>query len=449
MKRKKVFSCNKAINGIDFAQGMCYDTSCNLFLEMIFLVRKRYSAKAIVALCTIAYFASYFSRKTFSVVMVNMLESGAIDRDVAGIVGTALFVFYGAGQLISGYMGDKFSPKYLMFSGLMVSALCNFLLPIVPNQYLMIPVWALNGFAQALLWPPIVRILADSLSHEKYVTANLIVTCGAHVSTIVLYLYAPLCIKWWSYKAVYFSSTVFCLVAGAIFLISMSFVLGKKEKDAQPAVQPKAELVQGSVWQVFCRSGVLPIFVCIMVMGFMRDGIESWLPTLYSEAFNRDSSESILVSVALPIFSIISLFLIRFIHKGKVFNNEARGTGILFALSIVLCIPFACLISVSHTAARVICLLLAGVISACMHSVNFLLISCLPGRFAGTGKTSTVSGFCNACTYIGAAASMYGIALISDAFGWTVTTISWMVILAVGVAFACIAFKKYTKFLEK
>jgi len=413
------------------------------------LERKKYSAKAIVILCTIAYFASYFSRKTFAVVMVNMLEGGALERDVAGLVGTALFVFYGAGQLISGYMGDKFSPKYLMFSGLMVSAVCNLLLPIVPNQYLMIPVWAVNGFAQALLWPPIVRILSDSLSHEKYVTANLIVTCGAHVSTIVLYLYAPLCIKWWSYKAVFFSSTVFCVVAGAIFLVAMSIVLGKKEKNQAPVVQPKAELVNGSVWQVFRRSGILPIFVCIIVMGFMRDGIESWLPTLYSEAFGRDSSESILVSVALPIFSIISLFLVRIIHKGKVFNNESRGAGILFTLSIVLCIPFACLISVENTGARVVCLLLAGIISACMHSCNFLLISCLPGRFAGTGKASTVGGFCNACTYVGAAASMYGIALVSEAFGWTVTVISWIGILVIGVLFACLAFKKYTGFLQK
>ncbi len=412
--------------------------------------RHKYSARAIVALCTIAYFASYFSRKTFSVVMVNMLESGVVDRDVAGLVGTALFVFYGAGQLVSGYMGDKLSPKYLMFSGLMVSALCNFLLPIVPNQYLMIPVWAVNGFAQALLWPPIVRILSDSLSHEKYVTANLIVTCGAHVSTIVLYLYAPLCIKWWSYKAVYFTSTVFCLVTGVIFLIAMAVVLGKKDSGSpSPIVAPSAELVECSVWHTFSCSGILPLFVCIVVMGFMRDGIESWLPTLYSEAFGRDSSESILVSVALPIFSIVSLFLVRAIHKGRTFNNEARGAGILFGLSIVLCIPFACLIGVEQTAARIICLILAGVISACMHSTNFLLISCMPGRFAGTGKASTVGGFCNACTYVGAAASMYGIALISESFGWTVTTVSWIAILAVGVLFACLALKKYAEFLKK
>lgn len=408
---------------------------------------QKYSNKAIVALCTVAYFASYFSRKTFAVVMVNMLDTGAVERDIAGMIGTALFIFYGVGQLISGYMGDRLSPKYLMFSGLMVSAVCNLLLPILPNQYLMIPVWAVNGFAQALLWPPIVRILSDNLSHEKYVTANLIVTCGAHISTIVLYVYAPICISFMSWRAVFFTSTVFCVVAGIVFLVAMCIVLGKREKEKKEIVKSK-ELCSTSVWRVFKDAGVFPIFVCIIVMGFMRDGIEGWLPTLYSEAFQRDSSESILVSVALPIFSIISLFLVRIIHKGRVFNNEARGCGILFALSIVLCIPFAILINVEEVWARVICLFLAAVVCACMHSSNFLLISCLPGRFAKTGRASTVGGFCNACTYIGASLSMYGIALVSDYCGWRVTVLSWIGILLIGTVFAAIAFKKYTRFLQ-
>lgn len=413
------------------------------------MTKSRYSKGGIIFLCTLAYFASYFSRKTFSVVMVNMLDCDIITKDVAGLIGTALFVFYGAGQLLSGYLGDRLQPKYLIFSGLMVSALCNLLLPIMPNGYFMIPVWAMNGFAQALLWPPVVRILSDNLSHEKYVSANLVVTCGAHVSTIVLYLYAPLCISFMSYKAVFFTSTVFCIVAGVIFLVAMSLVLPKNSEKSHTGVT-KIETAEGksSVWKIFASNGVIPIFACIIAMGFMRDGIESWLPTLYMEVFNKSSESSILVSVALPVFSIISLFLVRAIHKGRLFNNEARGAGILFGLSIVLCIPLCLLININNSACRIICLLLACIICAFMHSCNFLLISCVPGRFAKTGRASTVSGFCNACTYIGAAASMYGIALISDLLGWSATIMLWIIICLVGVIFACLAFKKYTKFLQ-
>lgn len=411
------------------------------------MLKARYSKKGIVLLCTIAYFASYFSRKTFAVVMVEMLENGVIEREIAGVVGTALFVFYGAGQLISGYLGDRISPRYLMFSGLMVSALCNLLLPLVPNQYLMIPIWAINGFAQALLWPPIVRILSDNLSHEKYVSASLIVTCGAHVSTIVLYILAPICISFMSWKSVFFISTIFCVVVGVIFLVAMCFIL---KSDKSEELEEKASVEHDSVhiFKTFWESGVIWIFICIIAMGFMRDGIESWLPTLYSEAFGRDSSESILVSVALPIFSIISVFVVRTIHKGRVFNNEVMGSGILFGISVVLCIPLAILINTESTIARVICLALAGLVCACMHACNFLLISCVPGRFAKTGRASTIGGLCNACTYIGAASSMYGIALVSKHLGWSATVCSWIGICALGIIFCVVAFKKYTRFLH-
>lgn len=410
------------------------------------MLKAHYSKKGIVIMCTVAYFASYFSRKTFAVVMVDMIKNHVVDDVIAGLIGTALFVFYGAGQLISGYMGDRLPPKYLMFSGLMISALCNLALPLMPNQYLMIPVWAVNGFAQALLWPPIVRILASNLSHEKYVTANLIVTCGAHVSTIVLYIYAPICISFMSWKSVFFTSSIFCVAVGAIFLLSMCLILKDSEIESKKETKVNAE--KTPLYTTFKDSGVLLIFVCIIAMGFMRDGIESWLPTLYSEAFNRDSTESILVSVVLPIFSIISLFAVRIIHKGKLFNNEVRGAGILFGISIALCIPLVILIGFENIACRVVCLLLAGLTCACMHSCNFLLISCVPGRFAKTGRASTIGGFCNACTYIGAAASMYGIALLSNAFGWRGTIVSWVAFCVLGVAFAVLAFKKYTSFLD-
>ncbi len=380
--------------------------------------------------------------------MVNMLDLEVLTKDIAGLIGTALFVFYGAGQLLSGYLGDKLQPKYLMFSGLMVSAVCNLLLPLMPNGYLMIPVWAVNGFAQALLWPPIVRILSDNLSHEKYVTANLVVTCGAHISTIVLFLYAPLCISIMSWRAVFFTSTLFCIIAGAIFIVAMQIILPKNAEKIDTSATKFENAEKISIWQILIRNGVLPIFVCIIAMGFLRDGIESWLPTLYKEAFNQSSESSILVSVALPIFSIISLFAVRAIHKGKIFNNEVRGAGILFALSIVLCVPLCFLININSSACRIACLLLACVVCAFMHSCNFLLISCVPGRFAKTGRASTVSGFCNACTYIGAAVSMYGIALVSDAFGWSATIIFWIGICLLGVAFAFLAFTKYTKFLH-
>ena len=208
-------------------------------------------------------------------------------------------------------------------------------------------------------------------------------------------------------------------------------------------------MAEESVIGIFRRTGVIPILVCIVACGFLRDGIESWLPTLYSEAFNRDAGESILVSVILPIFSIVSISLIKIIHRIKIFNNEATGSAVLFLGSAVLCIPLAILISIDAAPARIAALFLTALVCAAMHGVNFLLISCLPGRFSRFCRASTVSGLTNACVYIGAATATYGIALVSEHFGWTATIISWIAVAMIGVIMAIPSFKRYSGFINE
>ncbi len=409
---------------------------------------KKYSKGGIIALCSLVYFVSYFSRKDFAAVMEGMISENVIAKQMAGLALTMLFIFYGVGQLVSGYLGDKIKPKYLIIFGLSTTAVCNILMPVVGSDAFMVILWGINGFAQAMLWPPIVKILSAHLEHEQYVTANLIVTAAAHVATILLYVYAPLCLKYMSWQTVFISSAAIAAVALAVFVISLSFVL-----PSEPTVKViRAERKSASaepVLNILKRTGVIPILVCIIMCGFLRDGIESWLPTLYSEAFNRDAEESILVSVILPIFSIISVSAIKAVHKIKIFNNEILGSAILFAASALLSVPLAILISSSAVPARIISLFLTALVCAAMHGINFLLISCLPGRFARFGRASTVSGVTNSCVYIGAAIASYGIALVSDSLGWAVTIITWIAVALVGALMAIPAYRKYTNFLSE
>ena len=48
------------------------------------------------------------------------------------------------------------------------------------------------------------------------------------------------------------------------------------------------------------------------------------------------------------------------------------------------------------------------------------------------GKTSLVTGVINSATYVGSAVSTYGVALISDLFGWNGTIISWFIVSVAG-----------------
>ena len=420
---------------------------------MLALDKKKYSRAGIIALCSMVYFVSYFSRKDFAVVMAGMISEGAIDRVNAGLVGTMLFAFYGVGQLLSGYLGDKIKPKYLIMLGLSVTAICNALMSFVPEG-LMIAVWGINGLAQAMLWPPIVKILSHYLDHQTYVTANLVVTAAAHIATVLLYAFVPLCLAFMSWESVFIVAAILAFASMVVFAIAMRIILPecvdekeiKTEKEQSPT--PVSSKNDCNILSVMKESGIFTVFICIVVIGFLRDGIESWLPMLYSEAFGRDVSESTLVSMILPIFSIISIAVVTPLHKKGVLKNEVSGTALLFGLSLVSAVPLAFFVGMKGTFFGIVALFLTAFICGAMHGANFLLISCLPGRFAKFGRAATVSGVCNSCVYIGAAISTYGIALVSKTMGWSVTVVTWCGILALGILFAFLSYKRYTTMIN-
>ena len=411
------------------------------------VINKKYSRFGIIALCCMVYFVSYFSRKDFAAVMAGMITDGAIGRANAGLVGTMLFIFYGVGQLLSGYLGDKIRPKYLIMMGLSVTGMCNALMSVIPEGA-MIAVWGLNGLAQAMLWPPIVKILAHYLDHDTYVTAHLAVTSAAHVATVLLYVFVPICLSFMSWNTVFVCAGALAFLSMAVFAIAMRFILPESAEPVSYVKKSDKAEGQGNILAILRESGIFTVFVCIVVIGFLRDGIESWLPMLYSEAFGKDVSESTLVSMILPVFSIVSIALVTPLHKKGMLKNEVKGTALLFALALVAAIPLAFFVSMDGAFFSIAALLLTALICGAMHGANFLLISCLPGRFARYGRAATVSGVCNSCVYVGAAISTYGIALISEAMGWSLTVASWCAILIVGISFAAISYKRYKRMVD-
>ena len=402
-------------------------------------------------MCSLVYFVSYFARKDFAVAMAGMIEAGAIDKTIGGHIGTALFIAYGLGQLVSGYLGDKLKPGLIISIGLAVTCAANAAFPFANSGYGMIPIWAINGFAQAMLWPPIVKILANSLDHAAFVRANLYVTSAAHISTVLLYVYVPMCLSFASWKAVFYSAAIISFISLAIFLALMwRTVVGTKRYPNQHTL-PKAKKKTGgeSFARIAFRAGLFPIFVSIVAMGFLRDGIESWLPTLYNEIVGGTAASSTLLSAILPIFAILSIVIIKALHKTKLFKNEVLGCMIIFLACIVLSAPLPFIMKHESTLLRGTCLVISALITACMHGINFLLISCLPGRFVKTGRTSTASGITNAFTYVGAAISSYALPAISSQFDWSASAVSWIIVAAIGVVFAIIAIRKYTAFIKE
>lgn len=418
---------------------------------MNFLSKNKYAARLCLFLAMV-YFTSYITRLNYNAAMAAIIEEGTLSKPQAGGIGSALFFTYGFGQLISGALGDRFKPNHIMAMGLGLTACCNILMPLVSvSSLLMTVVWGVNGFAQALMWPPIVKLMASYLNESEYAKCNWLVSTAAHTATILIYIAVPLCITWLDWRAAFLISAVMaalCMVAWLLGFRSLSGKLTDNYADVA-AARGKNAAGQGTprrmtLGHAFVLSGSLMILVAIAMQGFLKDGVQSWMPTFFTEVFEMASSTAILSNMLLPIFNILVVSFATWLYQ-KVFRHEVREAMAFFALAVVLSVLLACF----YESSAILCLLLAAIITGSMHGINLMFISFLPRRFAATGKVATVSGICNSCSYVGSCISSYGIALVAEKMGWQTTLFSWAAVALVGVALCLLAYRKWSRFIDE
>ena len=396
---------------------------------------------AFIWLCAIVYFTSYLTRNSYNAVISEVTTALGTTADATGIIGTCAFLTYGLGQIICGVIGDKISPRRIILSGIAATTVCNIVMPLLNgNLPLMTALWGINGFAQAMFWPPLVRLMADHLTKYDYNRAVVSVTTASSIGNILLYLVSPLCISLYGWKLVFF-------LTGAVGAI-MIFVwhLGTKNLPQKPN-QPQAQgseavnaTEKASVKTIVASSGMILILFAIILQGMLRDGLATWMPSLISDTFGISNAVSILTAVLLPVFAIIGIKLAS-AFQSKV-KNELLCAAILYAVGFAFSLLMLPLLSISLFAS----VILISLITAAMHGVNLLLISRVPLYYAKYGKISTVSGLLNAFTYIGSAASTYGFALFSEKYGWYFTVGSWAVITLVGALVCFVNVRKWKRF---
>ena len=407
------------------------------------LVKKK-DINFLTLLCAAVYFVSYVTRINLGAVLVEFESSGLFGENIPALAITVASVTYGAGQLISGYLGDKFKPQNIILIGFFITAAMNVTVGVFSSGAELVLLWGVNGFAQALMWPPLVKILSSKLSDEAYKKAVVKVSWGSSMGTIAVYLLAPVIIKFLSVKLVF-------VISGAMALI-MAFVwklVYEKYKPFSASVittnsvnkDEKGSAAPASRFNGFVITLLISVMLAIVLQGALRDGVTNWTPSYISETFNLESSVSILSSVVLPIFSILSFTVTSFINR-KLIKNEVVCAGVIFAIGALS----AALLILLGDKSAVLSLVLLALLVGCMHGVNLILVCMVPAKFSKFGKVSFISGLINSSTYLGAAISTYGIAVFTDVFGWTKTIILWSAVAGVG-ALICIGLgKKWTKF---
>lgn len=413
--------------------------------------KKESSIKASILMfivLAILYAIAYVSRSNYSIAVNTMIESNILSNEIKGVVNCVYFITYAVGQIINGYLADRKSPYKMIIIGSLLIFITQILMAtLYAPSYLLIIWWAINGFAQAMLWTPIFFIYNNYLNDKTKKAAITTVAISTPAGKILSYLIGGLSLNLSGWKMTFISAG--CLM----LLILITFIIVKLSTNKNiiiPDLENKKKSIRHlTLFKSLISTGIIFIIPSMLMHGLLLNGALEWVPTILQNKYNLSSDTSSFICTIIPLIGILGVFISNFCYY-KIFNHNAVYTcltvmSLSFICSLLMFLTIN--ISIEGLIGAIIFTILFGFLYTFQLSYNHASISLIPSHFLSLGLVATVSGFLNAINYAGSAIATYGLSKITD--DPNIMIIIFIFSLIVAIIFIILSIKRWNRFILK
>lgn len=388
-------------------------------------------------LCWVAYASAYVGRYNYSAVMGAITAEGTLRLGMAGAVSTGYFVCYAIGQIVFGLLSPYVSPYLLITLGLSGSGLCNLGMSTAAPSW-MIAFWAANGVFQAMIWPPIVRLFAESMPLEHQKQACVSINSTTPAGTLAAYAVSAVLLAFSRWNTVFF----FCGIL--LLAIAGFFWAGTASLRSATHFLPQERPVHTEKRRSFLpAAGLGALLIPVILHGGLKDGVTSWFPSMLQSSFALRPTFSAAISMILPVVNLSGAYLSGWLDA-HYFHNELKTAAALFSVAALclLALPAAIQCSLS------LAVLLLAITTASMLGVNTMFINVLPVKAGRSSGAAALSGALNAITYLGAAASTWGIGRTAEQSGWHAVFRLWISMAILSLLVTALLANRWAQFLR-
>ena len=396
--------------------------------------------------CWLVYTAAYVGRLDYSASMAQIIEEFGITNDRGGLVYSCFAITYGIGQLINGLLCKHYNPKFVITGALSVSALVNALMPLSGDYRIMAVLWLLNGVVQSMLYSLIIRTLSKNIKSGSISRAIYTMSTTVAIGTALAYGISALFVALDMWKLTFFTAAALLLAAAFIWVYIMTQIEkakknGELEEDDLPFdTVSKKQTARGKVGAFFVATLVF-IAVTAVANGFIKDGVNNWLPKLLRDEFSVAASLSIILTLLLPIFSILGSLVARRLYLKL--RNHLLIIGIFFSAAFAL--SFGVYLIYPYKSVLFTMVLFIGL--ACMMSaINNVITSMFPLDNRDKMDSGLLAGLLDTLCYVGSSAAGILLGKMSEGLGWESVLITLFALAGtaalVSLCFALAAKKK-------
>ena len=362
----------------------------------------------IIFLCWLVYTVAYFGRYSYNSGISVIEEIYGVSHAESGMVATMFFFAYGVGQIVHGLLCKFYKKRQIIAGVLIISAIINLSIfigvPFVLIKYL----WLLNGVVQSVLWSSLVMIIAQSVEEKLKKKAVLVMATTVPIGTALVYGVSALFTFLNNYIIVFLFAYVAMLLCAVVWFLLYHNDCAKIEEVVEESSTPKTKVN---------LSGALIGFLVVISLfaicdNFLKDGIQTWAPTILKEIFSVDNSVSIALSIILPCLGVFGAMLATFLYdRIKDFVVEI---GLLFLGTSVLVLFITSLV---NTTMWLLFTIVFGLIILLMNAVNNVVTSMVP-LYMKKVNAGAIAGVLNGCCYFGSTISSYLLGYVADNSGW-------------------------------
>ena len=400
----------------------------------------------------LSYASLYIGRKNYSLCMPMIMEEGLLSTVQVGFIGTAFLIFYAAGQGICGIVGDHVMPYRMIKLGLAGSGISNLLMGLVP-PHVMAVVWGCNGIFCSMLWAPSIRLLGITQPGAAARRRASEMILALPVGTIICYSLSGLMLSngtgW---------RMTFILSGLLILLVAMFDFHIFRAKDIQfyeveQTTGTKSDKKGREIRLLaLLHTGLIGLAITIMFNGVLKDGLDLWVQTIFTEHFGIDISTTVMISFLFPILSVLGVFISRYLLE-NVFHNEMITCTVLYLVSSVALMIFAIcawfFVPENSLMAALISGICIAIALALVNGINNIVLTFIPMDYIKLNLTSTITGIFDSLSYLSAAISGIVAGLLSEHLGWISVIIYFLLVCIGGLILSIVNISSYRKGQQK
>ena len=346
----------------------------------------------------------------------------------------AMLWTYAVGQLVNGWLGSRVSTRRMVFIGMMGSAAANLFFVASSSFPLMVFIWLVNGFLQAMGWGPILRSLSDVLDSSQRQRIAGAFGASYVIGNAVTWVLTGILLDASGWRLIFIVPPMLMLAIGLIW-----FVLSNP---ARPSDTPAPQLNLPTVKTLLREFSHL--LLSALVAGALINGALLYTPTYIAQTLPLD--QAALAAVVFPLSGLVGTIWL----SSRVFNH-LKGDVIL-SLVVLLLITAgsrALAFILPQTTLSAIVLLAGMGISS--YALTNVLLAAVPLTSHATLSTSVVAGMMDATHSIGGAigSTLVGVMLVAGEWPLVFFVWTFLPILVIGILVTTMRGRAQTKLNTK